>query len=508
MAQSNRRHFIKLCGAGVGAAALSSLWIDRWMAGEAPDVLPAFFDDFFGISKEQIRKVLTAALMRGGEFSEIFFEYRLANSVLMEEDRVKESSEEVSLGAGIRVLHDLRTGYAYTSDLTEKALLRAAGTAASIASGSAKGKAADLSPRALPHQVYDLARPFHEAGLTARIDIAKRAYESAKKHDSRIVKARASLVDEIQYMTVANSEGLMAADARPQVRLRVFSTAESNGKGGTGQANDGGKVGLDFYRKVRTPEAIGKAASEEALILLDAGDPVAGEQPVVLGRGQSGVMIHEAVGHPLEGDGAWKQTSVMWDKMGKTVASPVVTIYDDATLPHLRGSLNIDDEGTPTEKVTLIEKGKLVNFLHDRISAARLKARRNGHGRRQTYRDMPIPRMANTNLAAGKSTPEEIIGSVKKGFYAKSYMGGQVQGTGKFVFSISLGYLVEDGRLTKPVKNATLIGTNVAILKDVEMVGNDPGMFLGTCGKGGQWAPVTAGTPTLKIASMTVGGRQ
>jgi TldD protein len=218
-------------------------------------------------------------------------------------------------------------------------------------------------------------------------------------------------------------------------------------------------------------------------------------------------MIHEAVGHPLEADGTWKKTSIMWDKLGKMVANPIVTIYEDPTIPHYRGSLNIDDEGTASMKTPLIEKGKLVGYIQDKLSAKILKMEPNGHGRRQSYQFNPIPRMGNTILAKGDSDPEEIIRSVKKGFYAVSYQGGQVQDSGKFTFSVNMGYCIEDGKLTTPVKNATLIGTNVQILNEVSMIGSDMGFFLGTCGKEGQSAPVTAGTPTLKIQKMTVGGR-
>ncbi|MDW7680784.1 MAG: metallopeptidase TldD-related protein, partial [bacterium] len=229
---------------------------------------------------------------------------------------------------------------------------------------------------------------------------------------------------------------------------------------------------------------------------------------VVLGAGQSGVMIHEAVGHPLEADGNRKGTSIMADKMGKSVAREIVTIYEDPTIPHFRGSLNIDDEGVSAQKTMLIERGKLVGLIQDRLSAKIMKMTPTGNGRRQSYRFNPIPRMTNTILAKGESTAEEIIQSVNQGFYAKSYQGGQVEDSGKFVFSVNLGYLIEHGKLTQPLKNATLIGTNVQILNEVSMVGNDMGFFLGSCGKDGQSVPVTAGTPTLKIDKMTVGGRQ
>jgi TldD protein len=228
---------------------------------------------------------------------------------------------------------------------------------------------------------------------------------------------------------------------------------------------------------------------------------------VVLDSGQSGVMIHEAVGHPLEADSNRKKRSVFWDKLNQTVANPLVTIYDDPTIAHFRGSHNMDDEGTLPRKTMLIEKGKLVGYLQDRLSAKLMKMSPSGHGRRDGFENVPLPRMANTNLARGESDPEQIVRSVKRGFFAKTYQGGMVQPSGKFTFSVNMGYLIEDGKLTAPVKNATLIGSILDVLPEVTMVGNDMGTFLGTCGKGGQSAPVTAGTPTLKINSMTVGGR-
>jgi TldD protein len=228
--------------------------------------------------------------------------------------------------------------------------------------------------------------------------------------------------------------------------------------------------------------------------------------PVVLGSEESGVMIHEAMGHPLEADSIHNKTSVLWNKFGEVVANPNVTIYDNAAIPFYRGSLNIDDEGWETEDLMLVDKGKLVGFMNDYLSARQLGHKRNGHGRRQSYQSIPIPRMNNTVLAPGEHTPEEILSSVEKGIYAKTFQGGMVNGTGKFTFSVNLGYMIENGKLTQPIKNVTLIGTNLEILKRIDMVGNDMGFFLGTCGKQGQSVSVTAGTPTLKISQMTVGG--
>jgi TldD protein len=503
----DRRDFLKKSGTSMVIAASSSLWYDLLFGGKIPPPSSAFFTDRFGVTRDDMRKILEIALSKGGDFSELFFEYRISNSVQMEEDIIKESSEDISLGLGIRVLNGEQTGYGYTNDLSFEKMKQTALTAAAIASSQGKFKMMDLTETKPKNQVYDLNRPLHSLKLNSKIDLVKSAYSSAKAYDSRISKVQAYLTDSIQYITIANSEGLIVSDARPQVRLIAISTADDGENRNTGFYSGGGRIGLDYFEKERTPAKIGTEASKEAVTLLSAVNAVPGEQPVVLGASQSGVMIHEAVGHPLEADGNRKKTSIMWDKLGKQVASPIVTITDDPAIPHYRGSLNVDDEGIEPSNAVLIEKGKLVGFLQDRLSAKLMKMDVNGHGRRQSYQHIPLPRMANTVLAKGDHDPEEIIRSVKKGFYAHSYQGGQVQDSGKFTFSVNLGYAIEDGKLTKPMKNATLIGTNVQILNEVDMIGTDMGFFLGTCGKEGQSAPVTAGTPTLKLRSMTVGGR-
>jgi TldD protein len=503
-----RRKFLQLAGAGAGAVVLSSLFYDQLFAGMILKPGEELFASRFGVTKEVMKKVLQAALSKGGDFAELFFEYTLNNSVVMEDDIIRESSEDVALGVGIRVLNGKQTGYAYTSDLSPETMQHAALTAAAIASTGARVRAANIKPVQPGRQVYLMTSPFADAPLGDRITLVKEAYAAAKGHDPRITKVVASLGDSLQCVTIVNSDGLMVSDARPQVRLVASATAEDGGKLVSGRGNAGGRVGMSFYRTAgTTPKEIGERAAKEAIILLSAKDPAPGDWPVVLGSFASGVVVHEAVGHPLEADGNWQKTSIMWDKLGQMVAHPSVTIYDDATIPHFRGSLNVDDEGTPTGKVMLIDRGRLVGYLHDRLSARIMKMKPNGHGRRQRFNNVPIPRMANTVLAPGTASPEDIIKSVKKGFFAESYAGGMVENTGKFTFSVNLGYAIEDGKLAHPVKNATLIGTNVQILKEVEMIGNDLAFFLGTCGKDGQGAPVTAGTPTFKIRQMTVGGR-
>lgn len=508
MGMLKRRDFLKLAGAGAGALVTSSLPVDRLAAGELPPPGLGIFEERFGVGAETLRKVLQAALSKGGDFADLFLEYAITNQVEMEDDIVKESDEDIRLGIGIRVLKGQQTGYGSTSDLELDAMRTAALTAAAIASSGGSTGVAPFTRRPPGRQVYQMRSPLSEASLADRIGLVKAGYAAAAGHDRRIAKVRAQLADELQYVTMLNSEGLLVSDVRPQARLRVTAIAEEGDLRVTGSDNAGGRVGRAFFATAgTTPTEIGVRAAEEAIILLGSVHPFPGDQPVVLGSHNSGVVIHEAVGHPFEADGVWRKTSIMWDKLGREIASPLVTIYDDATIAGSRGSLNVDDEGTPTGTAMLVEKGKLVGFLHDRLSARLLGAAPNGHGRRASFRHQPLPRMNNTILAPGEAAPADIIKSVAKGFYAKSYEGGMVQGTGKFTFSVNLGYLIEDGKLTAPVRTATLIGTNVQVLNEIEMVGNDLDFFLGTCGKGGQSAPVTAGSPTFKIRSMTVGGR-
>lgn len=506
MNKIKRRDFLKHVGIGAGVLMTSNLLLNSFLSGCTSENGVPVGTGVFGLSEEEVKKLLEVALSKGGEFSELYFEHKISNSISMEEDLIKNTSESISLGVGIRVIKGQQTGYGYTNEMTFEKIKHAALTAAAIASGNSKSSVANLKAIKPAVQVYDMTVPMTKALLEDKLKIVEKANSAAKKYDSRISKVSVTLTDELKNITIANSEGLLVSDLRPQTRLMVFSTAEDKGIRTTGGANDGGRVGMDFYGKKISVEKIAERASEEAVILLDADNAPTGEMQVVLSKDQSGVMIHEAVGHPLEGDGAWKKSSIMWDKIGQEVANPIVTITDDATIPDYRGSLNIDDEGTATKDVLLIEKGKLVGFLNDKLSAKLLNQDANGHGRRQSYEFPPIPRMNNTILAPGESDPEEILKSVKKGFYAKTYQGGMVDNTGKFTFSVNLGYLIEDGKITKPLKNATLIGSNIQILKNVDMIGNDTGFFLGTCGKESQSVPVTCGTPTLRISNMTVGG--
>ncbi len=471
---------------------------------------PIEFKDHFNLSEEELRKILNMALLKGGDFSEIFLEYKTFNFINMEEDIIKETAESISQGMGIRVLAGDRTGYGYTNDISFSKMKKTAITASSITQNNQLNTSNVLKFRSLAQNYYPVENPAHNEDLKKKIELVKKVYLSAQNTDRAIKKVKVSYMDQIQYITVINSDGLVISDVRPLVKCTCLAIAEKSNLREAGFSGGGGRVGMEYFQSQLFPETIGEDAAQEALHLLEASPSPAGEMPIVLAPGHSGVLIHEAVGHLLEADFIRKKTSIFWDKLGKNVASPQVNIYDDPTIPYFRGSYNMDDEGTAPKKTALIQQGKLTGMLQDRLSATLLKKPLTGHGRRQDFTCIPIPRMSNTYIDKGGDDPEDIIKSVEKGFYAHKYQGGQVEDSGKFTFSISSGFLIEKGRLTRPVKQATLIGTNIDILNKIEMVGFDLkfGLQTGTCGKEGQAAPVCDGCPTLKISAMTVGGQK
>jgi TldD protein len=470
------------------------------------DALP--WEDHFSLSQTDLQKILNTSLSQGGDFAEIFLEYRVFNSINMEEDIIKETSENIMLGAGIRIIFGDQTGYGYTNDLSAEKINRAALTASSIARGAVHQKPSSFIPSGLAHNYYPILHPVHDLSLGTKISMVKAAYDSALKFGPHIKKTKVSLIDQKRVITIINSLGQNLSDVQPLTKLTCLCIAEKKERREAGFSGGGGRVGMEYFEKDFTPEKIGEEAALEATKLLEAVPPPAGEMPVVLSPGHSGVLIHEAVGHLLEADFNRKKTSIFWDKMGQKVGSEQIFIFDDPTIPFFRGSYNIDDEGTVPHKTPLIEKGKLVGLLQDRLSAKLMNKPLTGHGRRQDFTCIPVPRMSNTFIDAGEYDPEEIIKSVDRGFYADKFQGGQVEDSGKFTFSVSSGRLIEKGKLAAPVKQATLIGSNIDILHKIEKVGSDLtfGLQTGTCGKEGQATPVTDGCPTMKVARMTVGG--
>jgi TldD protein len=455
------------------------------------------------------RRLLATALNQGGDYADLFFEYGASGSYALEEGILKSAGRSVAMGLGVRVMKDDATGYAYVQELTPEAMTKAARTAAQIASGAASPAPVELESRTLPSR-YEPALPSLDIEGIQKRELLLRADKAARASDSRIIRVEASLHEEIREILVATSDGKLATDRQPLIRFSVRVIAEHAGKRQSGTSGGGGRMGLEYFQ-THSPERHAQEAVRHALAMLDARDSPAGELPVVLGPGDSGILLHEAVGHGLEADFNRKGTSNYTGMVGQPVASELCTVVDDATLMGSRGSINIDDEGNEPRSATLIENGVLAAYLHDRHSAGFFKTQPSGNGRRESFQSHPMPRMTNTLLLAGPHDPEEILRSVKRGIYAKKFGGGQVDiSNGDFVFSLTEGYLVEDGRLTAPLKGVNLIGNGPDVMRRVTMLGTDLETSDGiwTCGKDGQSVPVGVGCPTIHISAMTVGGTQ
>ena len=459
-----------------------------------------------GLDHDLLATLLAHALRRGGDYADVFFEHRTAQSFRLQDGRIHEAGLSVVRGVGIRVIAGERAGYAHSDDLSPVALRRAAGVASLIAqAGSTAGDVADLRSRAAP----PLYRPAAEASPAgAYVDLLARADVAARAFDPRIAAVNAFVSDETQFVQIATSTGEIVTDLRPLVALGVQTVAQHGAQRANGYCADGGRTAPAIYA-VKTPESIAIESARIATTNLDARETPAGEMPVVVGAGGGGVLLHEAVGHGLESDFNRQGTSLYSGRVGERVASELVTIFDDGNLAEERGSVAVDDEGTPGAHKVLIENGILRGYMQDRLNAKLMGVASTGSGRRQSFRVMPQPRMCNTYMPSGTSTFEEIIGSVERGIYATSFAGGQVEiSKGDFVFMVAEGYLIENGKITAPVRGATLIGNGPDAMTKVVAVGNDGRLANRsyTCGKGGQMVPVGVGMPTVKLASCTVGG--
>jgi TldD protein len=408
----------------------------------------------------------------------------------------------------VRVIAGERTGYAYTDDLAPEKILHAARTAALIASGPAKSPAISLKHDS-GRNFYPVPQPSVAADVGAKLELVMRGDAAARAYDPRVKEVRIGYADELKQVLVVGSDGSSAEDSQPLVRFSAFVIARAEANSSRGTSGGGGRVGLEYFSGEKSPEYFAREAARQAIIQLDARDAPAGEMEVVLGPGWPGILLHEAIGHGLEADFNRKKTSAFSGLLDKRVASEKCTVVDNGTLPSRRGSINISDEGSPTQNTVLIEKGILKGYLSDKLSARLMHLPDTGNGRRESYEHIPMPRMTNTYMLPGEDAPEDIIRSVKHGVYAVNFGGGQVDITnGKFVFSASEAYLIEDGQVTAPLKNVTLIGNGPDVLTRVSMVGNDLKLDegVGTCGKDGQSVPVGVGIPTLKVDRITVGG--
>jgi len=469
----------------------------------------SFFPSRFAITRGDLESYLNEALSQGGDYADLYFEYLSTIQISIDESIVKSATQGVSLGVGVRVIAGERTGYAYSDDLSPQKIRKAAHVAACIAVGPAKVEKTPLE-EGRRRNLYPVLTAPNEAAFAHRMELVKRADAAARAYDPRIFQVQATYADSLRQVMVATSMGVLSFDRQPMARLGVAALARQNGSAPQrGYSGGGGRVELSFFLEEKTPEHFAREAARQAVVQLDAVDAPAGETTVVLGPGWPGILLHEAVGHGLEADFNRKKVSAFSDRIGQQVASPLCTVIDDGTIRHRRGSLNVDDEGNTTQRNVLIENGILRGYLQDRLSSRILGAAPTGNGRRESYEHIPMPRMTNTFMLAGDSDSAEIIRSVPKGIYCANFGGGQVDITsGNFVFSASESYLIEDGRLTRPVRNATLIGNGPEALRYVSMVGNDLQLDegIGMCGKEGQSVPVGVGIPTIRIDRMTVGG--
>ncbi len=464
----------------------------------------------FGVSELEIRRTLGKVKVRDVDYADLYFESCVSESVSMEEGIVKRAGKSVSQGVGVRATAGEKTGFAYSDELTRRDLEIAADTARYIAN-SPRGDESVPAPRRVrtTRDLYPVETSMTEIATRERVELLDRIDAEARRYDPRIKNVLASFNTEHKVVVVATSDGLLIGDVQPLSRLQVTCIAEEGGNRQIGTFGGGGRIGFAFYQEQDRYLRYAREAARQAILNLSAVDAPAGVMPVVLAGGWPGILLHEAIGHGLEADFNRRKTSAFTNLMGRRVASEVCTIVDDGTLPFRRGSLNMDDEGTPTSRTVLIERGVLRGYLTDRLNARLMGIPLTGSGRRESFQSIPLPRMTNTFMLAGESDPQEIIRSVKRGLYAVSFGGGQVDITnGKFVFSASEAYLIEDGAVTRPVKGATLIGNGPEILTKVSMVGHDLKLDegIGTCGKEGQTVPVGVGLPTIRVDEITVGG--
>ncbi len=469
----------------------------------------SFFASKFGITLRDVENYLSEALSKGGDYADLYFEYVASTSISIDESIIKSATQGVSMGVGVRVIAGERTGYAHSGDLSRAKIRSAARVAAMIASGPSKVESVPLEEGS-KRNLYPVVTAPGETALQDRVELAWRADRAARDYDSKIFQVQVAWVDNLREVLIATSDGKLSFDRQPLARLSVYALArDGSGVPQQGHAGGGGRREISWFQNERTPEFFAQDAARQAVAQLSAVDAPAGEQTVVLGPGWPGVLLHEAVGHGLEADFNRKGVSAFSGRIGQKVASELCTVVDDGTINGRRGSLNVDDEGNPTQRNVLIENGILRGYLQDTLSSRILGTPVTGSGRRESYASLPMPRMTNTFMLAGESDPQDVIRSVKRGLYCANFAGGQVDITsGNFVFSASESYMIEDGRLTRAVKNATLIGNGPEALGRIAMVGCDLQLDegIGVCGKEGQSVPVGVGMPTVRIDGMTVGG--
>lgn len=461
----------------------------------------------FGITDELVRAVLAEATRHGADDADLYFEHSISTAVGLSDRKVNRAHTSIDLGVGVRVVVGDQVGYAYTEDLRKASILRAAATASEIARHAGSPQPVRTTGPRLPDH-YPVARHWADVDLSERVPLVRTWEERAFGQDGRISKVQVSLSDTDKYVLIARADGVIVADYRPMTSAYVGVTVLDGDKRESGSYNVASRNDLSYYTPDRQDRLVTESV-RRALASLQAESAPAGEMPVVMAAGSSGILLHEAIGHGMEADFNRKGISIYSDKMDKRIAPDEVTIVDDATLPNARGSVNVDDEASATERTVLVNRGHLRSYLHDRISARHYGVDPTGSGRRQSFRHPVLPRMRSTYMENGPHAPEAIIRSVKRGLYCETFANGAVQiGAGDFAFYVKHGYLIEDGKLTRPVKDVNLIGNGPKVLEAIEMVGDDLTIDEGgwTCGKDGQSVPVSQGMPTVKVSKLSVGG--
>jgi len=510
----SRRSFLEKSSKGMIAAAVIPYFLKEDIAKaysfrKGNEMKLADYYAHFGVDEKIINDVMAEALSRGGDYCDLFFQHNIGNYIGLEDKAVNRAYSDVAFGVGIRVLKGDQTGYSYTEELTPNAMKLAAKTAANIADSGKTVPPVEFKLRETPNY-YPIETPWEEIGIDKKIPYLQVINDKVFAEDKRIIKSNIWFINETSYILEANSDGVIACDYQPMGQIAVTCNAEQDGKREENYFDLSGRRGIEFF----TPDNVdllAKEAVRRTVALFEAVKPEAGEMPVVLAAGSSGILLHEAIGHGMEADFNRKNISIFSDKIDKKVAESFVSIVDDGTNLNIRGSINVDDEGNLTGKTYLVENGILKSYLHDRISAKHYNVKPTGNGRRQSFRFSPQPRMRNTYMLPGPHTKDEVIGSVKKGIYAEAFTNGQVFiGAGDFTFYVKSGFLIEDGKLTKPIKDVNIIGNGPKVLADIVMVADDMKMAEGgwTCGKNGQGVPVSMGLPTVKVSKITVGGVQ
>ncbi|MDF1544417.1 MAG: TldD/PmbA family protein [bacterium] len=510
MANISRRKFVKT---GAGWVALASvptiLHLDpaRIFAmpvqgGELSDYM-----GLFSVDRPTIKKVMAAALAHGGDYCDLFFEHRISNWVGLQDDAVNRAYSNVDMGVGIRVLNGDQTGYSFTEELTPDAMLNAAKTAANIANSSARSVPVEFSLHKTPNY-YPIEELWDKVGIDQKIPFIQKLNQRMRDADNRIIKTRVWYGDWSSHVLVANSEGRVTYDYRPMAEIHASCSAKQGSVTEEGSYSLAARKGMEHFSESNLKLAADKAVSR-TVGQFEAIQPEGGEMEVVLAPGSSGILLHEAIGHGMEADFNRKNESIYSDSINKPIAEPMVSIVDDATWEYARGSLNGDDEASDTEKTFLVRDGILRSYMHDRISAKHYGIKSTGSGRRESFRHSPMPRMRCTYMLPGPHKREEIFASVKKGIYCESFTNGEVHiGPGDFTFYVKTGNLIENGKLTRPIKDINIIGNGPEVLKNVVMVADDLKMSVGSgmCGKNGQSVPVSMGLPTAKVSAITVGG--